>query len=310
MDLDSKIYVAGHKGMVGSAIIRILQEKGYTNLICRSSKELNLTNQSKVDNFFSTQRPDYVIVAAARVGGISDTIAHPADFLLQNLQMECNVISSAHKADVKKLLFISSAVVYPSAYQDSISEELIMTGKLDEANESYGLSKICGIQLCSYFKKQYGNNFMSVIPCNLYGIGDNFAPGKSHLVAGMIQRFHKAKVNGKKKVDIWGTGLARRELLNSDDLAEAIIMLMNSDAEVDFLNVGYGTDMSIKEIAEIISSEVGYKGELYFDTSKPEGAVRRLLDSGKILNLGWKPRIDFRNGVKKTYEWYIKQVNS
>lgn len=306
MDKDSKIYVAGHTGLVGSAIVRNLQSKGYTNIITRTHKELDLTNQEAVRKFFEEERPEYVFLAAAKVGGIRANSTYPADFIYENLMIECNVIKAAHDYKVKKLLFLGSSCIYPKMAPQPIKEEYLLSGYLEPTNEAYAIAKIAGLKMCQYFKRQYGDNFISCMPTNLYGPNDNFDLENSHVIPALIRKFHEAKIENKPYVEIWGTGTPRREFLYVDDMADACVFLMENYDGEETVNVGTGKDVTIRELAEIISKVVGYKGELKFDTSKPDGTPRKLLDVSKLNELGWKYKVELVDGIRKTYEWFLE----
>ncbi len=301
---DSKIYVAGHNGLVGSAIMRKLQSEGYTNLITRTFEELDLTDQKATRDFFEKERPEYVFLAAAKVGGIQANSVYPADFIYINLMIECNVIKASHEFGVKKLLFLGSSCIYPKLAPQPIKEEYLLSGYLEETNEPYALAKISGMKMCQYFNKQYGTNFISVMPTNLYGPNDNFDLNTSHVLPALIRKFHEAKVNNAPYVEIWGTGTPRREFLLVDDLADACLFLMKNYSGNDFFNVGTGEDVTIRELAELIGEVVGYKGELKFDTSKPDGTPRKLLDVTRIHEAGWRHKTELKEGLTRTYGWY------
>jgi len=302
----SKIYVAGHNGLVGSAIMRKLESEGYTNIVTRTFEELDLTDQKATREFFEKERPEYVFLAAAKVGGIQANSVYPADFIYINLMIECNVIKASHEFGVKKLLFLGSSCIYPKLAPQPIKEEYLLSGYLEETNEPYALAKISGMKMCQYFNKQYGTNFISVMPTNLYGPNDNFDLNTSHVLPALIRKFHEAKVNNAPYVEIWGTGTPRREFLYVDDLADACLFLMKNYSGNDFFNVGTGEDVTIRELAELIGEVVGYKGELKFDTSKPDGTPRKLLDVTRIHEAGWRHRIGLKKGLEKTYEWFSK----
>lgn len=306
MKQNSKIYIAGHTGMVGTAIHKKLIEKGYNNFVLRTHSELDLTNQQAVECFFQKELPEYVFLAAAKVGGIAANIAAPAEFLLENLQIQCNVISSAYKWHVKKLMFLGSSCIYPKEGKQPLKEEYLLTGELEPTNEGYAIAKIAGLKLCEYYKKHHGADFISVMPCNLYGYHDNFDEGKSHIVPALIRRFHEAKVMGYGSVTIWGSGQAYRELLFADEMADACVYLMNHYSEVGFVNIGYGQDYTVMDIAKMIKKVVGYKGEILTDPSKPEGMYRKIVDSGKLHQLGWTPRYTLEEGLRLTYNWYLE----
>lgn len=308
MDKKAKIYVAGHTGMVGSAIVRQLQNAGYTNIICKTHGELDLTRQAEVEVFFASEKPDYVFVAAAMVGGIDANIKYPANFLMENMQIQCNILSSAFKFSVKKLLFLGSSCIYPCKAEQPIREEMLLTGPLESTNEGYALAKIAGLRQCQYYKRQYGANFISVMPCNLYGYNDNFDISRSHIVPALIRKFHSAKVNNLNSVTIWGTGKAFRELLFADDMADACLFVMNNYSGEEFLNIGYGKDFTVMEIAEMIKEVVGFNGKILTDSSKPEGMHRKIVDSSKINELGWKPLTLINDGLDLTYHWFLENI--
>ncbi len=304
MKKDSKIYVAGHRGLVGSAIMRKLQQEGYTNIITRTHKELDLTSQAQTQEFFEKEKPEYVFLAAAKVGGIHANNTYPADVAYINIMRESNVIKASYDYGVKKLLFLGSSCIYPKLCPQPIKEEYLLTGPLEKTNEAYAIAKIAGLKMCQYFNRQYGTNFISVMPTNLYGPNDNFDLETSHVLPALIRKFHEAKINNSPCVEVWGTGTPKREFLHVDDLADAVIYLMNNYDENEPLNIGTGEDISIKELAELIKEIVGYEGEIRFDTTKPDGILRRLLDVSRLHSTGWKHRIDLREGIKQTYEWY------
>lgn len=306
MDKDSKIYVAGHNGLVGSAICRQLESHGYKNIIKRSHLELDLTRQVDVENFFKQEKPEYVFLAAAKVGGIKANDTYPADFIMDNIKIEFNIIDSAFKNEVKKLLFLGSTCIYPKNCPQPIKEEYLLTSELEKTNEAYALAKIAGLKACSYYKKQYEANFISAMPCNLYGIGDNFDLENSHVLPALIRKFHEAKIKNLDTVEVWGTGKPLREFLFSDDLGEACIFLMNNYNGNEHINVGFGTDLSIKELAEIIKEIVGFKGQIVFDVSKPDGTFKKLTDITKIKNLGWLPKTNLKDGIQIVYKWFLK----
>jgi GDP-L-fucose synthase len=308
MHTNDKIYVAGHNGLVGSAIVRTLREQGYKNIICRSRKELDLTNESAVADFFRKEKPDYVFLAAARCGGIKDNINYPVQFLEDNLKIQNNIIHHSHVANVKKLMFLGSACIYPKECQQPIKEEYLLSGYLEPTNEAYSLAKIAGIKLCQAYRKQYGCNFISVQPSNVYGPRDNYDPESSHVIAGLIHRFHVAKNKKQKEVVCWGSGSARREFIFVEDLADALIFLMKKYDDVDIINVGVGKDISIKELVGHIVDVIEYPGEISWDLSKPEGMKQRLLDTTKLKNLGWEPKTSFDDGLKLAYEYFKLEV--
>lgn len=306
MERDAKIYVAGHNGMVGSAIHRKLQENGYNNFVLKTHGELDLTDQQAVEGFFREEHPDYVFLAAARVGGIAANLAAPVEFLMENLQIQCNVIGCAYRHHVKKLMFLGSSCIYPKDAPQPLKEEYLMTGLLEPTNEGYAVAKIAGLKLCEYYRRQYGVDFISVMPCNLYGYHDNFDPEKSHVVPGLIRRFHEAKEKKQGSVTIWGSGRAYRELLFVDDMADACLYLMENYSGEGFVNIGYGRDYTVMEIAKAVGKVVGYEGEIRTDTARPEGMRRKLVDSGKLNGLGWKPRYTLEEGLRMTYGWYLE----
>lgn len=302
---NSKIYIAGHKGMVGSAIYRKLIEKGYNNFVLKTSSELNLTIQKDVINFFKHEKPEIVILAAAKVGGILANIQSPAKFLYDNLMIQCNVINAAYENGVKKLVFLGSSCIYPRGCPQPMKEEYILNGKFEPTNEGYAIAKIAGLKLCQMYNRQYGTDYISVMPCNLYGIGDSFDQLRSHVVAATIRKFHEAKINHSPSVTIWGTGKARRELLFVDDMADACVYLMENYSGNEFFNVGTGTDVSITELSEIIKEIVGYEGELVYDLSKPDGMPQKVMDCSKLSDFGWKYKTSLETGLRKTYQWYL-----
>lgn len=305
MDRNSKIYVAGHRGMVGSAIIRRLEKSGYINLITKTSTELNLCNQQDVETFICAEKPDCVILAAAKVGGIGANIKYPAEFLIENIQIQTNVIHSSFKNGVKNLIFLGSSCIYPTASQQPLKEEYLLDGKLEPTNEGYAIAKIAGLKACEYYNKEYGLNYISIMPPNLYGINDNFDPDNSHIVAALLKKMHDAKIKNQTSVEIWGSGNQCRELMYVDDLADAVIYIMGRYHEAQFINIGTGVDATVREIAETVKSVVGYRGNLIFDTSKPDGMYRKVLDVTKINELGWKSKVSFEEGVRLTYQWYL-----
>lgn len=308
MHTNDKIYVAGHNGLVGSAIVRTLREQGYKNIVCRSRKELDLTNESAVADFFRKERPDYVFLAAARCGGIKDNINYPVQFLEDNLKIQNNIIHHSHVVNVKKLMFLGSACIYPKECQQPIKEEYLLSGYLEPTNEAYSLAKIAGIKLCQAYRKQYGSNFISVQPSNVYGPKDNYDPESSHVIAGLIHRFHAAKNKKQKEVVCWGSGSARREFIFVEDLADALIFLMKTYNDGDIINVGVGKDISIKELVGHIVDVVEYPGEISWDLSKPEGMKQRLLDTTKLKNLGWQPKTSLDEGLRLSYEYFKLEV--
>ena len=305
MEKSSKIYVAGHTGLVGSAIVRVLRQKGYQNLVLRTHEELDLTKQEATQRFFEEERPDYVIIAAGLVGGIKANSQAPADFFSVNMAIAQNTILSAYKSNVKKLLYLGSACMYPKECQQPMKEEELLTGLPEITNEGYALAKICGSRLCSYMKKQYGANFISAIPANAYGINDCFDPEKSHVIPALLMKYHNAKKSGAKEVEMWGTGAALREFLFADDIADGCIFLMENYDGAEPINMGSGREYSIMEISKIIKKIVGFEGEIVCDPTKPDGMMRRMVDSSRIHNIGWRAQTDMETGLKKVYEWYF-----
>lgn len=310
MDKNSKIYIAGHMGMVGSAIMRKLQKEGYTNLVYRSIDELDLINQSAVDSFFKEEKPEYVFLAAAKVGGIMANNTYRAQFIYENLQIQNNVIHSSYLTRVTKLMFLGSSCIYPKYAPQPMKEEHLLTGVLEPTNEPYAIAKIAGIKMCQAYNDQYATDFISVMPTNLYGINDNFDLNNSHVLPALIRKFHEAKTNNLPAVEIWGTGSPRREFLHVDDLADACYYLMRNYSGNDFLNIGVGKDISIKELAVMIKDIVGFKGELQFDTSKPDGTPQKLLDVSRLNAAGWQAKTGLREGISKTYRWFLENQGS
>jgi GDP-L-fucose synthase len=344
MNKTSKIYIAGHRGLVGSAIVKNLQQKGYTNLIYRTHKELDLLDQVAVENFFAKEKPEYVILAAAKVGGIVANNTYRADFIYENLQIQNNVIHQSYLNGVKKLLFLGSTCIYPKNAPQPMKEDSLLTSELEYTNEPYAIAKIAGIKMCESYNIQYGTNFISVMPTNLYGPNDNFDLETSHVLPALLRKMHEAKLNNEPKVEIWGSGKPRREFLYSEDMADACVFLLESrdfkdivssrhsqsdisrhsqsdisrHSQLDWesnkeiknthINIGTGVDISIKELAETIKKIVGYKGELYFNTSKPDGTMIKLTDPSKLHALGWKHKVELEDGIKTVYEWYLKSV--
>jgi len=308
MNNTNKIYIAGHKGLVGSAILRLLQKQGYTNLVYKTRNELDLTDQTSVTAFFKQEKPDYVFLAAAKVGGIQANNTYPVDFIVDNIQIQTNIIKSSYENGVKKLLFMGSVCVYPKYADVPVKESSLLTGMLEPTNDAYAIAKIAGIKMCQAYRKQYGVDYISTMPCNLYGVNDNFHPTNSHVLPALIRRFHEAKVNNLQEVVCWGDGSARREFLNADDVANASLFLMNNYSSDDIINIGYGADYTIKEVVEIIKNVVGYNGTIVWDTTKPNGTPKRLLDSTKIFNLGWRPNVNLQYGVKEAYDWYTNTL--
>lgn len=316
MNLNDKIYIAGHKGLVGSAIVRNLEAQGFTNLLVRTHKELELTNQITVHNFFKKEKPDYVILAAGKVGGIYANKTFPADFIYQNIMLEANVIHSAYLNHVKRLLFLGSTCIYPKSVKQPMKEDALLTDVLEPTNEPYALAKITGIKLCESYNRQYKTDFRSVMPTNLYGINDNFDSENSHVIPGLLRKFHDAKINNNSEVEVWGTGNAMREFLYVDDMAQASLFVLNLDKKtyqlhtkpmLTHINVGTGKDITIRELAETIKEVVGFSGKLTFDSSKPDGSSRKLINVSCLSNLGWKYSIDLKEGLARTYKWYKKK---
>jgi len=306
MEKDSKIYVAGHTGLVGSAILRRLQSQGYSNLILRTHQELDLEIQKDVNEFFQREKPEYVFLAAARVGGIYANSTYPADFIYNNLIIETNVIHSSYRYGVKKLLFLGSSCIYPRLAPQPIKEEYLLTGELEPTNEPYAIAKIAGIKLCQSYNRQYGTNFISVMPTNLYGPNDNYDLMDSHVLPALIRRFHEAKENGLPFVEVWGTGSSRREFLYSDDLGEACVFLMQKYAGSEIINIGTGEDITIRGLTQIVAEVVGYKGEIRWDTAKPDGTPQKLLDVSLLHSLGWKHKTSLKDGIRLTYQDFLK----
>ena len=301
---DSRIYVAGHRGLVGSAVTRTLKVQGFENLIVRSRGELDLTEQSAVRKFFDATRPQVVIMAAARVGGIQANNSHPARFLRDNLLIQDNIIDAAYQSGVEKFVFLGSSCIYPRLAPQPIKEDYLLTGPLEPTNEWYAIAKIAGIKMCQAYRREFGFNAISLMPTNLYGPGDNFDLQSSHVLPALIRKFHEAKVQQAKSVEIWGTGTPRREFLHVDDLADAVLYLLQSYDEEPIVNIGWGEDVAIRELAEMIMSAVGYSGSLTFDHSKPDGTPRKLLDVSRLQSLGWRPRISLTAGIQATYSWF------
>ncbi|HOJ64273.1 MAG TPA: GDP-L-fucose synthase [Spirochaetota bacterium] len=306
MEKKSKIFVAGHRGLVGSAIVRKLQQEGYNNLILRTREELDLTNFNAVSEFFKKEKSEYVFLAAAKVGGILANSTKKAEFIYENLQIQNNVIHNAYLNNVKKLLFLGSSCIYPKMCPQPIKEEYLLSGYLEPTNDAYAIAKIAGLIMCRSYNEQYGANFISAMPTNLYGYNDNFDLNSSHVLPALIRKFHEAKVENKKEVIVWGTGSPLREFLFVDDLADALLFLMNNYNENIHINVGTGEDISIKDLAFLIKEVVGFNGQITFDTSKPDGTPRKLLDVSRINKLGWKAKTSLKDGIKLTYEWYLK----
>ena len=313
MNKSDKIYIAGHRGLVGSAIVRQLELRGFTNLIMRTHKELDLTNQAQVQNFFQHEKPKYVILAAAKVGGIYANNTYPADFIYQNLMIEANVINSAYENKIKRLLFLGSTCIYPKAVKQPMREDTLLTDVLEPTNEPYAIAKIAGIKLCESYNRQYGTDFRSVMPTNLYGVNDNFHPENSHVIPALMRRFHEAKVNNDAEVIVWGTGGTMREFLYVDDMAEASLFVLELDKKtyqantkpmLSHINVGTGKDITIREMAETMKEVIGFKGKIVFDITKPDGAPRKLIDVTRLKNMGWSYKVNLKSGLEKTYKWF------
>lgn len=305
MNLQSRIYVAGHRGMVGAAILRRLQEAGHENLVTRTRGELDLMDARAVDEFFENEKPEYVFLAAAKVGGIMANSTYPADFIRDNLAIELNVIDAAQRHGAKKLLFLGSSCIYPKFAPQPMKEEHLLTGKLEPTNEPYAVAKIAGIKLCQAYNRQYGTDFISVMPTNLYGPEDNFDLETSHVLPALIRKFHEAKKRDEPYVTVWGTGMPRREFLHVDDLADACVYLMGGYSGSGIVNIGVGEDISIGELAELVHDVVGYSGQISYDTSKPDGTPRKLLDVSRLHDLGWEAKISLREGIEQTYSWFL-----
>ena len=310
MNNQSTIYIPGHRGMAGSAIHRNLEARGYHNLITRAHSELDLTNQQAVNTFFEETRPEYVFLAAAKVGGILANSTYPAEFIYDNLMIEANVLHAAYTTGVTKLLFLGSSCIYPKLAPQPLKEEYLLTGVLEVTNEAYAVAKIAGIRMCKHYNQQYGTNFISVMPTNLYGPGDNYDLETSHVMAALIRKFHEAKLNNAPQVVVWGTGTPRREFLYVDDMADACVHLMENYDAADigeFVNIGVGEDVTIQELAELIGEIVGYGGDIVYDTTKPDGTPQKLLDVSRLRKLGWGAKTSLRDGIKQAYEWYVSK---
>ena len=310
MDLNAKIYVAGHQGMVGSAIVRRLQAEGVCNLLLRTRQELDLTRQADVEAFFAAERPDYVFLAAAKVGGIQANNTYPAGFIRDNLAIQTNVIHGAYANGCRKLLFLGSSCIYPRDCSQPIKEEYLLTGQLETTNKAYAIAKIAGIQMCQAYRQQYGFDAICAMPTNLYGPGDNFDLETSHVLPALIRKFHEAAHNGSPNVTLWGTGTPRREFLHVDDLADAVLFLMRGYSEADIINVGSGADVSIHELAEMIADLAGYRGAVDFDYGKPDGTPRKLLDVSRLQSSGWQPKVSLNEGIAKTLDWYAQHARA
>ena len=313
---EDKIYIAGHRGLVGSAILRNLEERGCSNLLTKTQSELDLTNQMEVQSFFKQEKPDYVILAAAKVGGIHANNTFPAEFIYQNMMIEANVINSAYENKVKRLLFLGSTCIYPRSVQQPMREDSILTGVLEPTNEPYAIAKIAGIKLCESYNRQYGTDFRSVMPTSLYGINDNFHPENSHVIPALMRRLHEAKINNRPEVVIWGTGNAMREFLYVDDMAEASLFVLglnkktyqaNTKPMLSHINIGTGIDVTIAELAQTMKKVVGFQGDLVFDKDKPDGAPRKLIDVSRLSKMGWNYNVSLEDGLKRTYKWYLSE---
>lgn len=305
MEKNAKIYIAGHRGMVGSAIERELCKQGHTNFVSRTSKELDLTRQDQVEAFFASEKPEYVFLAAAKVGGIHANSTYPADFAYENLMMECNVIHSAYQNGVKKLLFLGSSCIYPRMAPQPIPEDALLTGTLEQTNEAYALAKISGLRMCAYYRKQYGCDFISAMPTNLYGYGDNFDLQNSHVLPALIRKAHDAKIKGLPFMEVWGSGTPLREFLYVDDLAEGLVFLMNNYSEELHVNIGSGVEITIRDLAQTVVDAVGFQGELRFDPTKPDGTPRKVMDVSRINGMGWKAKTDLHTGIAQVYQWFL-----
>jgi GDP-L-fucose synthase len=308
LTLQSRIHVAGHRGLIGSAVVRRLREKGYNNLIVRTHQELDLTNQAIVMEFLQQERPQALVMAAALVGGIQANSTRPAEFIRDNLLIQSVVIDAAYKCGVQKLVFLGSSCVYPKLAPQPIKEEYLLSGALEPTNEWYAIAKIAGLKMCQAYRRQYGFNAISLMPTNLYGPGDNFDLKNSHVLPALIRRFHDAKVRGDPSIIIWGTGTPRREFLHVDDMADAVVHLMQNYNDEGIVNVGWGSDVSIRELAELIASVTNYRGNLVFDDSKPDGTPRKLLDTSRLTSLGWTPKIKLKAGIESTYAWFKEHL--
>ena len=308
MKQSDKIYVAGHRGLVGSAIVKNLKSKGYQNIIGRTHQELNLTSQQEVRDFFASEQPEIVVLAAAKVGGINANNTAPADFAYENMQIQCNVIKCSHDFHVKKLLFLGSTCIYPKLAPQPIPEEALLTGPLEETNEAYAIAKIAGLEMCRFFKQQYGDNFISCMPTNLYGPHDNYDLSGSHVMPAMIRKFHDAKVNNSSSVELWGTGTPLREFLYVDDMADACVFLLENYNGERHVNIGTGKEITIKELAETVQRVVGYQGEIVWNGDMPDGMPRKLTDVSKLHALGWKHKIELEDGIKLAYQWFRENV--
>lgn len=305
-----KIYVAGHRGLVGSAIVRSLKAKDYNNIIGKTHKELDLTNQAAVQTFFEEERPDVVVLAAAKVGGINANNTYPAEFAYENLQIQCNVIKCCHDYKVKKLLFLGSTCIYPKLAEQPIVEDALLTGALEPTNEAYAIAKIAGLEMCKFFKRQYGDNFISCMPTNLYGPNDNYDLNGSHVMPAMIRKFHDAKINGAQSVELWGTGTPLREFLYVDDMADACVFLLEEYDGEQHVNIGTGKEISIKELAETVKEVVGYTGDIVWNTEMPDGTPRKLTNVDKLYKLGFKHKVELQEGIELSYKWFCENVEN
>lgn len=308
MEKNAKIYVAGHTGMVGSAIVRALKGAGYTNIICRTHEELDLTRQSDVAGFFAAEKPEYVFVAAAKVGGIKANSTYPVEFAVENAYMGLNVITAAHNNSVKKLLYLSSACCYPNSAEMPIKESDLLCGVPEETNEAYAMAKNLCLRLCEYYKREYNDDFVAVMPSNCYGEGDSFDPLNSHVIPSLIMKYHNAKLNGTEQIEVWGSGKPLREFIYVDDLADACVFVMENYSGEEHINIGTGEEISILELARLVSKTVGYEGKIVCDTSKPDGKMRNFIDSSKLAALGWKPKYTIASGLSKIYDFYLNRV--
>jgi GDP-L-fucose synthase len=310
MDPSTRIHVAGHGGMVGSAIVRALRLHGFNNLLLRSRSELNLCEAADVRAFYEHEKPECVIIAAARVGGIHANSTYPAEFLHENLAIAHNLIHESWRHGVKRLLFLGSSCIYPKSVPQPMAEESLLTAPLEPTNEAYAVAKITGLKLCQYYRQQYGVLFHSAMPTNLYGPGDNYHPENSHVLPALIRRFHEAVQNKSPRVTLWGTGIARREFLHADDLAEGLLTVLQLDNPPDWINVGFGSDVTIRELADIVACVTGFSGEMDWDSSKPDGTLRKLMDSTKVLSTGWRPKYDLESGIRHAYQDFLQQIQS
>ncbi|WP_309386751.1 GDP-L-fucose synthase family protein [Cerasicoccus frondis] len=308
MNSDSKIYVAGHRGMVGAGVVRALQAKGYQNIITRTRSELDLTNQAAVNEFFATEKPDVIVIAAAKVGGIHANNTYPAEFIYDNLALEQNLIHGAYQHGVGRVLFLGSSCIYPKLAEQPMREDALLTGPLEPTNEAYAIAKIAGLKLCEFYRRQYGVTYHSAMPTNLYGQRDNYHGENSHVLPALLRRFHEAKQSGAESITLWGTGSPMREFLHVDDLSSALVYLLELEEPPDLVNVGYGSDVTIKELSEIVCETVGFEGEMVWDTNRPDGTPRKLMDSSIMRSLGWEPKIDLRTGVKLTYQSFLDEM--